>query len=87
MKNYKFSLKLFMLAACFVAFMPACTDLEEEVFSEVTADNFFQTEEEFISAIRGQESVRFTDFATGLKYMEFTDAVHRSAETNLPVEL
>lgn len=51
MKNYKFSLKLFMLATCLLAFMPACTDLEEEVFSEVTADNFFQTEEELISAL------------------------------------
>ncbi|GAB4163086.1 MAG: Gfo/Idh/MocA family oxidoreductase [Planctomycetaceae bacterium] len=47
----------------------------------------WRVEEEFISAIRGQEQVRFTDFATGVKYMEFTEAVHRSAETNLPVDL
>lgn len=40
-----------MLAFCMIAFMPACTDLEEEIFSEVTADNFFQTEEELISAL------------------------------------
>ena len=32
-------------------FAISCVDLEEEVFSEVTADNFFQTEEEFISAL------------------------------------
>ncbi|RPA67608.1 RagB/SusD family nutrient uptake outer membrane protein [Cyclobacteriaceae bacterium YHN15] len=32
-------------------FALSCVDLEEEVFSEVTADNFFQTEEEFISAL------------------------------------
>ncbi len=51
MKKLKFSLKLSMLAVCLVAFMPACTNLEEEVFSEVTADNFFQTEAEFISAL------------------------------------
>lgn len=29
----------------------SCVDLEENVFSAVTADNFFQTEEEFISAL------------------------------------
>ena len=53
MKNIKLSLKLSMLALCLVAFMPACTDLDEEVFSEVTADNFFQSEAEFISALGG----------------------------------
>ncbi|RZS95490.1 RagB/SusD family nutrient uptake outer membrane protein [Cecembia calidifontis] len=29
----------------------SCVDLEEQVFSAVTADNFFQTDEEFISAL------------------------------------
>ena len=47
----------------------------------------WRVEEEFISAIREQETVKFTDFATGVKYMEFTEAVHRSAETNVPVDL
>ncbi len=47
----------------------------------------WRVEAEFIGAIRGQEKVRFTDFATGVRYMEFTEAVTRSAETNLPVEL
>lgn len=28
-----------------------CTNLDEELFSEVTADNFFQSDEEFISAL------------------------------------
>jgi starch-binding outer membrane protein, SusD/RagB family len=32
-------------------FAISCVDLEEEVFSDVTADNFFKTEEEFISAL------------------------------------
>ena len=40
-----------MVAFCMIAFMPACTDLEEEVFSAVTSDNFFQSEEELISAL------------------------------------
>lgn len=34
-----------------IVLMASCTDLTEEVDSEVTADNFFQTEEEFISAL------------------------------------
>ena len=47
----------------------------------------WRVEEEFINAIRGKETVRFTDFATGVKYMEFTDAVHLSADLNVPIDL
>lgn len=39
----------------------------------------WRVEEEFIGAIRGQEEIVLTDFATGVKYMEFTAAVHQSA--------
>lgn len=39
----------------------------------------WRVEEEFVGAIRGQEPVRLTDFATGLRYMQFTEAVSRSA--------
>jgi len=38
----------------------------------------WRVEEEFIGAIRGEEELRFTTFADGVKYMEFTEAVHRS---------
>lgn len=34
-----------------VFFAPACTDLDEELYSQVTADNFFTSDEEFISAL------------------------------------
>lgn len=47
----------------------------------------WRVEEEFIAAIRGEEHVRLTDFATGLKYMEFTEAVLRSAEQGQAVRL
>jgi predicted dehydrogenase len=47
----------------------------------------WRVEEEFIAAIRGSGGVHFTDFVTGVKYMEFTEAVARSAATNLPVDL
>jgi predicted dehydrogenase len=38
----------------------------------------WRVEEEFIGAIRGEEPVRLTTFADGVRYMEFTEAVHRS---------
>jgi predicted dehydrogenase len=47
----------------------------------------WRVEQEFVAAIRGEEEVTLTDFATGLQYMEFTEAVAQSAATNLPVTL
>ncbi len=47
----------------------------------------WRVEEEFIGAIRGEEPVVFTNFATGVKYMEFTEAITRSAESNRPIDL
>lgn len=47
----------------------------------------WRVEAEFIGAIRGEEAIRFTDFATGVRYMEFTEAVHISANEDRPVEL
>jgi predicted dehydrogenase len=44
-------------------------------------------EAEFIEAIRTGAPVRFTDFATGVAYMEFTEAVARSAQRGEAVEL
>ena len=37
-------------------FAPACTDLEEEIYSDVTEENFFQTDDEFVSALGGAYS-------------------------------
>ncbi|MCA9023968.1 MAG: Gfo/Idh/MocA family oxidoreductase [Planctomycetaceae bacterium] len=39
----------------------------------------WRVEEEFIGAIRGEEKVVLTDFATGVKYMDFVDGVSRSS--------
>lgn len=47
----------------------------------------WRVEAEFIGAIRGQEKIEFTDFAAGVRYMEFTEAVARSAETGQAVNL
>ncbi len=47
----------------------------------------WRVEEEFINAIRGKESVTHTDFMTGVRYMEWTDAVARSSRTGMTVHL
>jgi predicted dehydrogenase len=47
----------------------------------------WQVEAEFVSAIRSGTPVGFTDFATAVDYMEFTEAVARSAQRGMPVEL
>lgn len=47
----------------------------------------WRVEAEFVGAIRGTEQVRLTDFATGVRYMAFTDAVQASAQTGKRVGL
>lgn len=47
----------------------------------------WRVEEEFVNAIRGKEEVTHTDFATGVKYMEWTDAVTRSLRARETVTL
>jgi len=44
-------------------------------------------EADFVDSIRTGNPVRFTDFATGVAYMEFTEAVARSAETGQAIDL
>ena len=47
----------------------------------------WRVEVDFIGAIRGENEVRLTDFATGVRYMEFTDAVNESAATGQRIPL
>jgi predicted dehydrogenase len=47
----------------------------------------WRVEAEFVEAIREGKPIRFTDFATGVSYMEFTEAVARSAQSGAAVEL
>jgi predicted dehydrogenase len=47
----------------------------------------WRVEADFVDAIRGGAPIRFTDFASGVQYMEFTEAVARSAEEQTVVEL
>jgi hypothetical protein len=47
----------------------------------------WQVEADFVAAIRGERPVTRTDFATGVRYMQFTEAVARSSRHQLPVTL
>jgi predicted dehydrogenase len=47
----------------------------------------WRVEEEFVNAIRGVEKVTHTTFEDGVKYMEFTEAVTRSAQSGMAVGL
>jgi predicted dehydrogenase len=47
----------------------------------------WRVEEEFVNAIRGEEKITHSSFATGVKYMEFTEAVARSVASGQSVSL
>ena len=47
----------------------------------------WRVEEEFVAAIRGEEPIRLTTFEDGVKYMAFTEAVHRSMAERREVAL
>ncbi len=47
----------------------------------------WRVEADFVDAIRRGTPIRFTDFMTGVSYMEFTEAVARSAQRGESVEL
>jgi predicted dehydrogenase len=46
-----------------------------------------RVEEEFINAIRGREPVTMNTFEIGVRYMEWTEAIHRSAASGAAVTL
>lgn len=47
----------------------------------------WRVEADFVDSIRSGAPVQLTDFASGVQYMEFTEAVARSARTGAAVEL
>jgi predicted dehydrogenase len=47
----------------------------------------WRVEEEFVNAIRGREKITRTSFEDGVRYMEFTDAVTRSAAEGRAVDV
>jgi predicted dehydrogenase len=59
----------------------------EEIPIPPEKERAWRVEADFVDAIRHGAAVRFTDFATGLAYMEFTEAVARSARTGVAIDL
>jgi hypothetical protein len=47
----------------------------------------WRVEADFVAAIRGERPVTHTDFGTGVRYMQFTEAVARSSRHQVPVTL
>jgi predicted dehydrogenase len=47
----------------------------------------WQVEADFVDAIRHGTPIRFTDFESGVAYMEFTEAVARSAQQGTAIDL
>jgi len=58
-----------------------------EVEVSLAESSDWRVEAEFIAAIRGEGRIEFTDFAAGFRYMEFTEAVARSAVAGRPISL
>ena len=59
----------------------------ERIMIEPDKKGKWRVEEEFVNAIRGIEEITHTDFTTGAKYMEWTDAVTISMQTRELVPL
>src|SRR5690606_41397227 len=59
----------------------------EELTIDPAKRGGWRVEEEFVNAIRGREPVTHTDFVTGAKYMEWTDAVTASLRSGQAVRL
>jgi predicted dehydrogenase len=58
-----------------------------EVPNPPEAQAYYRVEEEFANAIRGHEQITMVPFETGVHYMEWTEAVIRSAQTGQAVYL
>ena len=58
-----------------------------EIPNPVENQAYWRVEEEFVNAIQGKEQVTRTPFHVGVHYMEFTEAVTRSAQTGRAIAL
>jgi predicted dehydrogenase len=66
---------------------PSSAQTLEEIPIAPSKARSWRVEADFVDAIRRQTPIQFTDFATGVAYMEFTEAVARSAQRGEAVEL
>jgi predicted dehydrogenase len=66
---------------------PSPADTLDEIPVPPEKAGSWRVEADFIDAIREGKPIEFTDFATGVAYMEFTEAVARSAQRDEVVDL
>jgi predicted dehydrogenase len=66
---------------------PGSLDELQEVPIPADKEGGWRVEADFVSAIREGRPVELTDFAGGVSYMEFTEAVARSAQRGEVIEL
>jgi predicted dehydrogenase len=66
---------------------PASAESFKEIPIPPDKARVWQVESDFVDSIRLGTPVRLTNFETGVSYMDFTEAVARSARTGLAVEL
>jgi hypothetical protein len=59
--------KVFLTGLLLMVFGPSCTNLDEELYSEVTPDNFFQNEEQLVAAL-GEAYGRLQNYASNDPY-------------------
>ncbi|MFN8258843.1 MAG: RagB/SusD family nutrient uptake outer membrane protein [Bacteroidales bacterium] len=64
MKRSIFFTKAILIGLFVISLNQGCTNLDEELYSDVTAENFFKTQEEFVSAL-GSAYTRFADYGSG----------------------
>lgn len=67
MRKSLFLVKAMLSLILIVSFSQSCTNLDEELYGEVTPENFFNTEEEILSAL-GAAYTQFGNWASGDPY-------------------
>jgi hypothetical protein len=67
MKKSLLLIKVTVVALLVTALSQSCTNLDETLYSEVTPDNFFKSEKEFVSAL-GAAYTQFGSYASGDVY-------------------
>ena len=73
MTNDKMTTRSLISALAMLLVLASCTDLTEDVDSQVTADNFFQTDQQFVSAM-GDAYSRLTALGGGGAPAQFNEA-------------
>ncbi len=64
MKKSLFLIKGILIVLIVAGFNQSCTNLDEELYGEVTPENFFNSEEEYVSAL-GAAYTSFRNYASG----------------------